>query len=305
MGLEVALNVTAVIVTYHPPAGLENRIEAVLAQVERLIVVDNRSDASTQTLLATMAQRFPYRMELILNTTNHGLAAALNQGITRALAHSAEWLLLLDHDSTPTPHMISTMIAAYNVYPTPHRIGLVAPEIIAEQLPIATRYLEPRWKYGFRRALLSAPYNDCVTTVITSGSLISTVALQTIGLMPEHFFIDYVDHEFCLRLRQSGYRLLLVKNAKLLHRIGAKQQHRWLGLRMVSSHHDATRRFYIFRNRLWVWKRYGAHFPHFVVHDALAALFDIIRIILFEHSKRQKLGAIYSGIRAGLSREPL
>lgn len=299
-----ASSIAAVIVTYNPPDGLAERVQTVLEQVGRLIVVDNASSEPTQRTLAALEAGFPGRIGIIRNSENRGLSLALNQGIRQALAHNAEWVLLLDHDSHPASDMIARMMACYATYPEPQTVGLIAPEIFDVNTSLPTRYLMPHGRFGFKRLLLEMPYNDRVSFVITSGSLIKASLFQDIGFMPDHFFIDYIDGAFCLRLKKRGYRILLVKGAKLRHRLGEKRQSRVLGVTMTTSQHAATRRFYIFRNRIWLWKRYGMSFPHFLAHDMLAAGFDIVRIVLMEDQKAKKLGAIARGVWAGLCPEP-
>jgi len=290
--------VTAVIVTHNPPDGMVERLEAVLNQIDRVVVVDNGSgDALT----------LPHddRIAIIRNEENKGLAVALNQGIQHALISHANWVLLLDHDSTPEPGMVTRMLTAYQAYSEKDRIGLIAPEIKDENTTEKTRYLISKGKFSFQRMELKTPYNDEVLSVITSGSLIKAPVFKDAGVMPEHFFIDYIDYAFCLSLKKAGYNILLVRGAVLQHRLGDKKEHGIAGAKVITSNHSAERPYTIFRNRVWLWKRYAAVFPGFVMHDVLAAGFDVLRITFCEKEKGQKLKAVLRGIRAGLRGEPV
>jgi len=200
--------------------------------------------------------------------------------------------------------MVARMLAAYHAYPEKERIGLIAPEIKDRNTTSKTRYLVPKGKFWFQRMTLDEPCNDQVLSVITSGSLIKAGIFNDTGLMPDHFFIDYIDHAFCLQMKTCGYNILLVKEAILGHRLGDKTEYNIAGAKVTVSHHPAARRYYIFRNRMWIWKRYAAIFPNFIIHDVLAAGFDVLRITLCEKQKWQNFHAIMKGIYAGLCREP-
>ncbi len=294
--------ITAVIVTCNPPDGLETRINAILEQVNTAIIVDNASEEVTQYLLKSVQKKHPERLQCIWNASNIGLAAALNQGIRRAKENNAGWILLLDHDSTPAPGMITAMANAYTAYSDPRQVAILAPQIHDEAVATATRYLVLEGALGFRRIVPSKAVHDDIAVVITSGSLVSADIFDDVGLMPEHFFIDYIDYDFCLRLQSRKYRILLVRDAVLQHRLGQKTAH--LGRTVIASNHRAERKYSIFRNRIWLWKRYGLAYPGFVIHDSLAAGLELLRVIFFEQSKPSKINAILKGIVAGIGREP-
>ncbi len=298
--------IVAVIVTYNPPGDLLTRVSAVIGQVSKLIIVDNGSEPATQDILKNAAAQFSDRLELISNGKNKGLAVALNQGIKSATKQEdVEWVLLLDHDSQPQSGMIARMLETYNSHSDKENIGIIAPEILDKNTSSPTKYLVPIGKVlWFKRIALNTKYNDEVLSVITSGSMIRTDMFGKIGMMPEHFFIDYIDHYFCLGIKRRGYKILLVKDTILQHELGEKTEHNLLGVRVGTTNHSPTRRFYIFRNRIWVWKEYIMTFPNFVMHDLLAAWFDIFRVTLFENQKISKLTAIMRGILAGLRQEP-
>ncbi len=333
--LPTITHIHAVLVTYRPDPAVTDRLEATHKQVEKLIIIDNASDAATVERLQTYAAQHEKTVDLILNEHNKGLAAAQNQGIRYALEHGADWILLLDDDSTPAEAMVQILLDFLprrgDGGPQGKPTALLAPHIIQPDSPHPTRYVVPRGKLGFRRVHFSGRHSergaaesknlppdqvrsfDSVqarftqddneqntlypTTVIASGSLIHADVLREIGLMREDFFIDYIDTEFCLRLRKHGYPIIVVRDAELTHHIGAKQAH---ALGVVTSNHSAKRRYTIFRNRFIVWKQYHRSSPHYVLYDAMAACYDLFRILAFEQQKRSKLGAALRGLWHGV-----
>ena len=63
----------------------------------KLYAIDN---ASSDGGVAYLKKQDNQRIEIIENKENVGVAAANNQGIIRALAENAEWILILNNDTT-------------------------------------------------------------------------------------------------------------------------------------------------------------------------------------------------------------
>lgn len=292
-------NVAAVIVTYCSGERIAQALPAVLAQVERVYIVDNGSDAATVEAVRRIAADHTESVRALLNATNLGLAAAQNQFIKQALADGFEWILLLDDDSVPADGMVQKMLSAWA---GDAQIGILAPRIMEQNTPRAFRCLSPIWRgFGFTRheVRLDEHWKN-VAVVIASGSLIRADVFRKIGLMAEGFFIDYIDYEFCLRARAHGFGILVAGNAALLHRQGNKALHSVGGVGVVAAHYNALRRYYIFRNRLFVLRRFGQQFPFLIPHETLAYAWDIFRIVMFEQEKLVKLRAALRGIKDGL-----
>ncbi|HWF17859.1 MAG TPA: hypothetical protein VG754_01245 [Verrucomicrobiae bacterium] len=136
---------------------------------------------------------------------------------------------------------------------------------------------------------------------MTSGSLIKTRALIENGLYDEAMFIDYVDFDLCLRLRRRGFKLIRAGRAFLLHCLGTLEAHSFFGFPLALTSHNATRCYYIMRNRVAIYRRYGLLFPFWAFNDFIWLLIDFTKIILFEQDKRAKLGNALRGIRHGLA----
>ena len=293
-------HVCAIMVTYRSAESVAEVVQALLAQVKCVYIIDNGSYESTREKLQQCRSDYPDRIQLVLNDGNIGLAAAQNQGIRQALAARFEWILLIDDDSMPQTDMIGRLLAVWRARDDA-RIGILAPRIVERNVPVASRYLVPWCRIGFRRKKLQM--KECLSDaamVIASGSLIRAEVFHRAGLMNEGFFIDSVDHEFCLRARRSGYTILVAGDSVLFHRQGNKRRHALLGIiPVITSGHSAGRRYYIFRNRLFLLRRYGRHFPFLLPHEAMACAIDAARILLFETAKKEKLASAWRGLAHG------
>lgn len=288
--------VVAVIVTYHPGPDVARTLEAALAQAGHVVVVDNGS-APEELAAVEAAAASTGRLDLLRNPDNRGIAAAQNQGIARARALGAGWVLLLDQDSVAEPGMVSALLAAVQR----DSVGLAAAvpcDPTQQRKPV--KFLTSP---DGRRTTVAEPSGPVLTNLlyaIASGSLIPLPVLDRVGGMREDFFIDFVDVEFGLRLRRAGYDVVAVRDARLRHRLGAYEE-RWLFGRLVPvTHHSAERRYTQYRNRVRTLRLHGLAMPALLRSEMPAIALDLLRLALFETGRWRKLRATLRGAAAGL-----
>jgi len=133
--------------------------------------------------------------------------------------------------------------------------------------------------------------------VMTSGNLLNLAAYEKCGPFEEKLFIDYVDWEYCLRLRQCGYTIIRINRAVLEHPLGNASRESFLFLKGMATHHSHTRRYYITRNRFYVWDRYKKSFPGLCKSDMRSFRKELVKILLFEKDKMKKLKMVWRGYR--------
>jgi rhamnosyltransferase len=135
-----------------------------------------------------------------------------------------------------------------------------------------------------------------VLTAWTSGSLLSLAAYTAVGPFNDAYFIDFVDHEYCMRLNLAGYKVFKINRAVLLHNIGNNTHwRRFLWLDFIVSNHSPLRRYYITRNRFHLASRMKRHFPEFFKDDRGAFRAELVCILLFEKEKLRKFSMIIQG----------
>ena len=86
--------------------------------------------------------------------------------------------------------------------------------------------------------------------VIQTGTLWSIAALEAIGGFDESLGIDAVDAAACVRLRASGYSLVLAPDVAIAHQVGTSREVSVLGRKVMATGHSPERRTTIVRNRL-------------------------------------------------------
>jgi rhamnosyltransferase len=284
----VGQSVCAVVVTYHPAQMLQDNLARLTGQVSQVVVVDNGTTGEAASLISEAG--LLAGVQVIRNRENLGIAAALNTGIRAAIDSGYPWVATFDQDSTVTDGFIDTLFAGFEACPFKSRVALVSP---------AHHDSTGAWEQG--RQGLSAPPFEQVITAMTSGSLIRTDVFSTVGFYDESMFIDYVDYDFCLRLRRNGWRTISIPAACLVHRLGAAEQHSLFGLKFTTRSHSAWRRYYIMRNRILVYRRYASSAPWWCLRDFGWIFLELLKIIFLEQDKMAKLHNLTLGLYHGLA----
>ncbi len=263
------------IVTFNPSvAYVRETVRLFRSQGIDVLVVDNGSSNAAELGLALEGLS-----TLVRNPENEGIAAALNRSLRLAREGGYANLLTLDQDSRPEPSICHELEARLRLTPDPDRVLLVAPHY-------RDRKFSPR-KRGVSPSL----------TAITSGSLVNVAAATAIGGFLDKLFIDFVDHEFCLRGLTIGYSVEFLDQELLDHQVGDISAIRIPFVKtLFTTNHSPVRRYYQYRNRLFVYRRYFRRFPRWVARSALAGMRTLALILLFERSKGAKLRMVFRGI---------
>lgn len=273
-------NIVAIIITYNVDSRIKENIQELKQQVNEIIIIDNGSNNETINVLSKLAEE--PQITLIKLENNMGIAYALNRGVAYAIKQGYQWILTLDHDSIVTKNMLNEMISVYSKLPNQKDIAMITPHHIEER---HQDIIIDRLKaYEF------------VLTEITSGALVKSEIYRDIKKYDEKLFIDLVDHEYCLELNRLGYKILKVNTACLIHNLGETERRNILGIKLSPTNHSSIRRYYMSRNRLYIWKKYYKYFPKWVLLDMRRAVSEFMKIILFEEQKIIKIKMITIGV---------
>jgi len=225
------------------------------------------------------------------NGDNLGIAAALNIGVRHALAAGYEWIATFDQDSTVPAGYIGTMLNVLEGVPCQASVALLCPRYRDRNTGVISSY----GKRGTQELYLE------VQTTMTSGNLVRAAVFGQVGFFDESFFMDCVDHEFCLRLRRHGCRVIEVQDAVLEHSLGSMALHSLLGKQCKVYNHPPLRRYYNVRNRVVIYGRYIRIFPAWVIRDLCNLGRELAGVILFEPCKGAKLAAVCRGAYDGIA----
>ena len=200
--------ICAVVISYNGFDVLPETISCVIKSVDHVIIVDNNSNDRTKEYLTKINKE---KIDVIFNDKNLGIAHALNSGVKAARALGFEWVLTLDQDSKSHKDMVNEMLNVYHSLDTrvQENTAMLAPYIVYRD-----------YDNDIQKQPTTYQEKD---VVITSGNLIKTAIWAHIGGYNNELFIDAVDFDFCLRLRNKGYKILMCKNAYLFHSLGEQE----------------------------------------------------------------------------------
>ena len=278
-------SVCAVVVTYHPASAMIENLSGIASQTDGLVIVDNGSSPDEVTLLCKAGEALGFHM--IENETNLGIAAALNQGIAWAKSKGCQWVILFDQDSQITAGFVRQLFSDWESRPDRDRIGSMHPRYIDPETGLETKV----WRAKDGGPIIS----------ITSGALMPIWIFDKLGGFAAEYFIDEVDTEYCYRIRAGGYLIADSRDAILLHHAGHPKRIRLLGFSFAPTNHSPSRRYYMVRNQIMVYRKYFRIFPLWILQLMNIRIREIIKCFLAEQNRTRKLRNSFLGVIDGLT----
>ena len=216
------LRILAIILNWRQPEVTIECVRAVEAMRQpglEILVIDNGSEDDSIVCLQTA---LPH-ISIMALPQNLGFAGGVNHGLRYAIEQGFVYALLLNNDAFPAQDMLQQLLEE-----VASDIALLSPKIYYEAEPTHL------WFAGGRQHPLLLEMRDSgerevdgpswatardVDYLVGTGLLVNLTAVQAAGLLDEQFFMYYEDLDWSIRLRQAGYRLRLVADAHLYHRV--------------------------------------------------------------------------------------
>lgn len=231
----------AIIVTYNPDIlTLEKNINSLKLQVNKIVIIDNSSKNYKLIQKLITGEKKIY---IISNSRNKGIAAALNQGMEYLKILGYNWVITLDQDSFLEKDVVKNMKLYCN-----NKVGIICPRI--EYIGQYTQKVKPQ---------KVEEINACMT----SASLTNVLAWEKVGRFDEDFFIDYVDNDFCMKLKLEEYSILRVNTCILKHNLGEGKNFKIFNKKIYYFKHSPIRCYYLIRNIIIFNKRYKYNINYF------------------------------------------
>ncbi len=260
------MNLSGVVILYHPDDTLPQRINSYKQHLKKLYVVDN-SEVSNKELLNTL-QEDP-NIFLIHDGKNEGIAKRLNEAARLAIKDGFDWLLTMDQDSYFDTGLFDEYLNCINRYSGIDQVAMFGIE-----------YDKKLWveeECAFSQ----------VNHLITSGSLLNLNLFKEIKGFDEALFIDNVDHEYCYHAKQLGFEIVKLSNILLCHSLGVVSYHR--SLKNLKSTprtlHSPVRMYYTIRNYFYLYKKYGETFS-VEIKEIKKSILNRIKNNLLYHENR-------------------
>ena len=278
--------VAAIIVSYNPDKNLLDSVNLLISQVEKIIIVENGSIEEKRKDISSIKDIDNERIEVIFNEENLGIATALNIGVREALKQGFNWILTMDQDSKASKDMVEKMFEVYNNIDEKERKSI---------LSIFPNFVDERIQSIEENSVMNT--YEYVDADITSGNLVKAEVFDKVGFFDDSLFIDLVDTDFCMRLNEKNIKMIKVRDAILYHSLGESQSVKSIFGKFNTSNHSALRRYYMTRNRFYIWEKYKDLNSFTLNRDKKLFKKEFIKIILGEKDKVNKIKMVFKGYK--------
>ncbi|MGX7371114.1 glycosyltransferase family 2 protein [Carnobacterium maltaromaticum] len=275
--------VCAVIVSYNDFENLKDTLNAVEMQVDKIVIVDNGSEDEIVNFINQLCL-FNEKIILISLKENLGIAVALNKGVHLAEKEGYDYVLTLDQDSKCSEGLVLKLLSGFDL---DRKIAIVSPKIAYEKMK---NNLIIQEKFEFK------------DYIITSGNLIKIDVFNKIGYFEEKLFIDSVDFDFCLRIINKGFLICIRNDAFLFHKLGNPREIKVFGLlKYYYTEHSSVRNYYIFRNTVFLLKKYFKSNTLFCFKKMIITSKLFFENIFFHYQKKEVIKYMFMGLKDGFN----
>ena len=208
----------------------------------KVVVVDNAS--GDDDINALSSQQSAYAFDLVASSENGGFSAGNNQGIQYCLDFGADYVWILNNDTTVAPDALDHMVAL-----SQETGGLVGSWLG----DLDETYQQVGHKLGWWRGTISGYSESDITDGMSVDSLsgasilVPAKVFDSVGLMPLGYFLYVEDVAFCQACRHAGFNSHVATQAKVFHEEGA-----------TTGRIPNTRWYYFYRNRLTFFREYAS-----------------------------------------------
>jgi len=233
------MKIAAVVILYIPPDSTISNIVSYYNYVDKIFVYDN---TETEPLLQESLLKLS-KIEYYHDFKNEGIAKRLNLACEIALQQQFDWMLTMDQDSAFSEDAIHTYFNCFQQFQNRENVSIFGTNNGRE----------------IRSNSTNCQIKE-VEDLITSGTLLNLSLFKKIGSFDEALFIDSVDREYCIRSKLSGYSIIQFTNIYFIHKLGTEVNRSSIKslfiIKKKKEIHSPLRCYYIYRNMLYLEKKY-------------------------------------------------
>jgi GT2 family glycosyltransferase len=268
-------------------------LKKIMYDTYKIIIVDNASSNDSLKILKETIND----CIIIESKENLGFAGGNNLGIKYALHHNCDYIMLLNNDTLVKTDFLDNML---NSFSKDKKVGLVGCKIMyypeKNIIWYGGGYID--WfkfigaHYGMRQ-IDNGQYDTEKEINFMTGCcmLIKREVFEKVGLLSEDYFMYFEDVDFCVKVKNSAYKILYNPKAVIYHKVGLSSG----GEESPFSIKWCT------RNRLLFMNKYKGNISSFIF--ILSKIFFYITrfIRCFQYifkNKKDKSKAIIDGIKS-------
>ncbi len=254
----------------------------------QVVVVDNASDKSEVNNIKECARSQPTTglpclqgspVVFLENKKNLGYAGGNNAGINYALENGADYVFILNNDTTVEQDTLKKLVATTEA---DLKIGMVGPatkegdkvayfgKIAWLKTELTHSYMSPDEIHG--RPVNRAPmYLTPKEYIIGAAMLIKKEVLKKIEGFDEIYFLYFEDADLNIRVQLAGYELKIVPEAVVHHQVSASTKK--LGSPLILRYHMRNALIFNSLNAPWHIKIILIFWAGYVVLKNLIKMF--------------------------------
>lgn len=229
---------------------LLDSIESTNQIPHKIFVVDNASEDDSVSILKKSLKE---DQTLIVSKKNDGYANGNNQGIQAAVKEGYNYFLILNNDTLVTDNLFLQLINFLQKNPD---VGIVGPGICTYENP---KILESAGSLvNFNTGKIVRLYNSNNVSSIKNKEIncdyvggaclaFSKSLIDSIGLIPENYFLFFEETEWCIKAKKNGFKIICLGNSLIIHKGSA-----------TINHFTGLSEYYTYRNLVLFIKRNGS-----------------------------------------------
>ncbi|NQT00362.1 MAG: glycosyltransferase family 2 protein [Candidatus Omnitrophica bacterium] len=190
-------------------------------KISRIVILENSGSAVEKRKLNEAFGHISH-VDVTPSRTNLGFSGGVNYVLRQMLPLQFDAFLIVNNDILAPPNLIENLIKA------------VYTESLDLAAPLIYHYPEKHllWSQGnFYNPIFGIERNSPIFCLPRNVFYLTGCCLfvrkkvfDTVGLFDESFFIYGEDVEFCYRANKNGFRIGVVKDAQIYHRVNASSQ---------------------------------------------------------------------------------
>jgi GT2 family glycosyltransferase len=284
----------ALVVLFNPSKVHIQNLLRLRSLCANIVAVDNSPTSDAKLNEQLQAED----IDILPNFNRGGVAGAYNKGLERLIQKKCRILFIFDQDSEVPDDYFSKMLAACLGLDNPH--FLIGPKVLDVNV---NRYLPAHVIRRF--SVKSLPITDqkrgllSCSSIITSGSVMSSETYRILGPFLEGYFIDHVDTEYSFRAMCNKIPVYVNTSLVLKHEVGKRVSHKLWFWKLIQWNTGPLRQYYSARNCIHISRCYCVKFPLLILINIIT-LQQVFSVVFYEEDKRRKVAAMIAGITDGL-----
>ena len=275
-----------VVVWYNPDIEVINNISTYITDLDKLYIIDNSCERNMELVDKIIDND---KIEYISLGGNRGLAYALNKGCNKAIDEGFDYILTMDQDSYFELNSVKLMKEF--IKKSNKHYAIIAPNVKSVYID----ELENKKKIAY--TVLTEGKNKELIWVMTSGSMMCIKDFVEAGKFDEKLFIAHIDIDLGIALNNLGKKIIMLSDVIIYQTFGNSKPKKILWKVVHPSFANPVRTYYLFRNQVYLLKKYGIK-SYGIINVKLYKF--IVKIILFEDKKIEKIRMAVKGIFHGV-----